>query len=46
MKTLALILCSGALLHAATFYVTVAGLGGEPEYEQRFPDGPRMWTSF
>ena len=24
------------LLHATTFYVTVAGLGGEPEYEQRF----------
>jgi hypothetical protein len=23
-------------LHATTFYVTVAGLGGEPEYEQRF----------
>ncbi len=23
-------------LHAATFYVTVAGLGGEPDYEQRF----------
>jgi hypothetical protein len=23
-------------LHAATFYVTIAGLGGEPEYEQRF----------
>jgi broad specificity phosphatase PhoE len=23
-------------LSAATFYVTVAGLGGEPEYEQRF----------
>jgi len=22
--------------HAATFYVTVAGLGGEPEYDQRF----------
>ena len=22
--------------HAATFYVTVAGLGGEPDYEQRF----------
>ncbi len=22
--------------HAATYYVTVAGLGGEPEYEQRF----------
>ncbi len=24
------------LLQATTFYVTVAGLGGEPEYEQRF----------
>jgi hypothetical protein len=23
-------------LHAETFYLTVAGLGGEPEYEQRF----------
>jgi hypothetical protein len=23
-------------LHASTFYVTVAGLGGEPDYEQRF----------
>ena len=23
-------------LQAATFYVTVAGLGGEPDYEQRF----------
>ena len=23
-------------MHAATFYVTVAGLGGEPDYEQRF----------
>jgi hypothetical protein len=23
-------------LHADTFYLTVAGLGGEPEYEQRF----------
>jgi len=23
-------------LHATTFYVTIAGLGGEPEYEQRF----------
>ncbi len=25
-----------ASLRAATFYVTVAGLGGEPDYEQRF----------
>jgi hypothetical protein len=23
-------------LHASTFYLTIAGLGGEPEYEQRF----------
>jgi hypothetical protein len=27
---------TAASLHAATFYVTVAGLGGEPDYEQRF----------
>jgi hypothetical protein len=36
----ALLLASTCLLalvaHAATFYVIVAGLGGEPEYEQRF----------
>ncbi len=25
-----------APLHAATFYVTVSGIGGEPDYEQRF----------
>ena len=35
-------LCAGGLLlcalpaHAAEYYVTVAGLGGEPDYEQRF----------
>ena len=28
--------CRRCSLHATTFYVTVAGLGGEPEYEQRF----------
>ncbi|HKO20737.1 MAG TPA: hypothetical protein VJU82_17820 [Acidobacteriaceae bacterium] len=32
---LAWALATGAA-HAATFYVTVAGLGGEPDYEQRF----------
>ncbi|HKD44168.1 MAG TPA: hypothetical protein VKD24_00810, partial [Candidatus Angelobacter sp.] len=36
----ALLLASACLLaleaHAATFYVIVAGLGGEPDYEQRF----------
>ena len=31
-----LLLLAAALLPGATFYVTVAGLGGEPEYEQRF----------
>lgn len=33
---LALLLASVWQAHAATYYVTVAGLGGEPEYEQRF----------
>ena len=36
----ALLLASACLLaleaHAATFYLIVAGLGGEPDYEQRF----------
>ena len=27
---------SGLPARAATYYVTVAGLGGEPDYEQRF----------
>jgi hypothetical protein len=27
---------TATVAHAATFYVTVAGLGGEPDYEQRF----------
>jgi hypothetical protein len=27
-------------LHAATYYVTISGLGGEPDYEQRFG----MWA--
>src|SRR5580704_5979537 len=30
------VLFLGSSLSASTFYVTVAGLGGEPEYEQRF----------
>ena len=36
MKRLIPLLFLGPLLHAATYYVTVAGLGGEPEYVQRF----------
>ena len=35
MKLLLLLVTSFSL-HATTYYVTVAGLGGEPEYEQRF----------
>jgi hypothetical protein len=27
--------------HATTFYVTISGLGGEPDYDQRF----KMWTA-
>src|SRR5580698_10809551 len=33
---LAIGLSAVGALHAATFYVTVAGLGGETDYEQRF----------
>ena len=32
----ALLLAAAACARAATFYVTVTGLGGEPDYEQRF----------
>jgi hypothetical protein len=35
-RLLSLALLTVASLRAATFYVTVAGLGGEPDYEQRF----------
>lgn len=31
-----LLLLSAAALQATTFYVTIGGLGGEPEYDQRF----------
>jgi hypothetical protein len=36
MKLLPFALIGSLALHATTFCVTVAGLGGEPEYEQRF----------
>ncbi|MDX1984987.1 MAG: hypothetical protein SFV51_32240 [Bryobacteraceae bacterium] len=36
MRLCALILGLSLACHAATHYVTVAGLGGEPDYEQRF----------
>ena len=36
MRMPLLLLLGSALLPATTFYVTVAGIGGEPDYEQRF----------
>ena len=30
------LLMSALCAHASVYYVTVAGLGGEPDYEQRF----------
>ena len=36
MRLIALILAGALALPAATYYVTIAGLGGEQEYEQRF----------
>ena len=35
-RLLLLAMIGGAAMHATTYYVTVSGLGGEPEYEQRF----------
>src|ERR1035438_2061588 len=41
MKTLVLLLCSAVSLPASTFYLTISGLGGEPDYVQRF----KMWAT-
>ena len=40
MKTLGLLLLAALSLPAATFYVNIAGLGGELDYTQRF----KMWA--
>lgn len=40
VRTLALLLMTAGLLPGTTFYLTIAGLGGEPEYETRFAS----WT--
>jgi len=40
MKRLTLMLFAAMAAHAATYYVTISGLGGEPDYEQRF----KMWA--
>lgn len=36
----ALLLLAACAAHATTYYVTISGLGGEPDYEQRF----KMWA--
>jgi hypothetical protein len=36
LQLLGILLIASLRLHASTYYVTVAGLGGEPDYEQRF----------
>jgi hypothetical protein len=36
LRLAALLFLTAFTLHATTFYVTVAGLGGEPDYETRF----------
>jgi hypothetical protein len=36
MKTAALLLLMALAAPAATYYVTISGLGGEPDYDQRF----------
>ena len=40
MRLLALMLAAALCAPAATFYFTVSGLGGEPDYDQRF----KMWA--
>jgi hypothetical protein len=40
MKLLLALLAAALSMPAATYYVTVSGLGGEPDYEQRFG----MWA--
>ena len=40
LRALALMLAAAVCAPAATFYVTIAGLGGEPDYAQRF----KMWA--
>lgn len=40
MKPVLLLLAAALAAPAATFYVTLSGLGGEPDYDQRF----KMWA--
>lgn len=41
MKLATLVLLSALSAPAATYYVTISGLGGEPDYDQRF----KMWAA-
>lgn len=41
MRALVILMAAALSLPAATYYVTISGLGGEPDYEQRFG----MWAS-
>jgi hypothetical protein len=36
LRAASILVSTLGILHASTFYVTIAGLGGEPDYEQRF----------
>jgi hypothetical protein len=40
MKLLALFVAAAMVAPAATWYLTISGLGGEPDYDQRF----KMWA--
>ena len=40
LRLASLALLGALCAHGATYYLTVSGLGGEPDYEQRF----KMWA--
>jgi len=40
IRAAGLLLLAAVGVHATTFYVTISGLGGEPDYDQRF----KMWA--
>jgi hypothetical protein len=40
MRFCALLLSAAFVSHAATYFLTISGLGGEPDYDQRF----KMWA--
>jgi len=40
MRLCAMLLACALVAPAATYYLTISGLGGEPDYDQRF----KMWA--